>query len=378
MRVFAHRHACVRHVTNAELGSMPLGNGDVALNVWVDNGSGDLIFYVAKSDAFDSNSFQVKVRSCAELFQQRISCSCCGFQVGRVIVSLDPPLWSAGMTGYTQTLNVAEASISITTNQYSVQVFADANSDTVYVSANSSNGQAFSITASIDIYRNATVPANTEQSCYNYLDNPDTVVNSTTGALANAVVWYHRNLYLNATNNFYNDTMWPQGVNPDTIADPFINKTFGGAIFGSTGISKTSSIAVGGTGLKSAVITVVVLTTQPEVVDTWVGELTTLVSAQQGLEVATVYNAHVSTWAGLWGRSYIDIAPTAGSSTTQADVDAVRFHYVWQRFLDLCDGRNAAAPIKFNGQAFIVDVGKGPDYRDWGAAYWFAECVGHF
>ena len=43
---------------------MPLGNGDVALNVWVDNGSGDLIFYVAKSDAFDSNSFQVKVRVC--------------------------------------------------------------------------------------------------------------------------------------------------------------------------------------------------------------------------------------------------------------------------------------------------------------------------
>ena len=46
-------------------------------------------------------------------------------------------------------------------------------------------------------------------------------------------------------------------------------------------------------------------------------------------------------------------------------------HYVWQRYLDQCDGRGARAPIKFNGQAFTVDNGKGPDYRDWGACYWF-------
>ena len=31
-----------------ELGSMPLGNGDVASNVWVDQSSGSLMFYIAK------------------------------------------------------------------------------------------------------------------------------------------------------------------------------------------------------------------------------------------------------------------------------------------------------------------------------------------
>jgi len=31
-------------------GSMPLGNGDIALNAWIDSG-GDLIFYIAKCDA---------------------------------------------------------------------------------------------------------------------------------------------------------------------------------------------------------------------------------------------------------------------------------------------------------------------------------------
>jgi hypothetical protein len=36
-----------------ELGTMPLGNGDVAVNVWVEKATGDLLVYMAKSDAFD-------------------------------------------------------------------------------------------------------------------------------------------------------------------------------------------------------------------------------------------------------------------------------------------------------------------------------------
>ena len=34
-------------------GSMPLGNGDVGLNVWVEE-NGDLVFYISKVDAFDA------------------------------------------------------------------------------------------------------------------------------------------------------------------------------------------------------------------------------------------------------------------------------------------------------------------------------------
>jgi hypothetical protein len=34
-------------------GSMPLGNGDVGANVWVEP-NGDLLFYISKVDAYDS------------------------------------------------------------------------------------------------------------------------------------------------------------------------------------------------------------------------------------------------------------------------------------------------------------------------------------
>ena len=55
----------------------------------------------------------------------------------------------------------------------------------------------------------------------------------------------------------------------------------------------------------------------------------------------------------------------------QGNLDLINFKYIYQRYLDLASGRNPTAPVKFNGQAFTVDVGQGPDYRGWGASYWW-------
>ena len=38
---------------------MPCGGGDIGLNVWVENG--DILFYIAKSDAFDENNTLLKL-----------------------------------------------------------------------------------------------------------------------------------------------------------------------------------------------------------------------------------------------------------------------------------------------------------------------------
>ncbi|MFI5357752.1 MAG: DUF5703 domain-containing protein, partial [Opitutales bacterium] len=52
-------------------GSLPLGNGDLAASVWVEP-AGDLVLYVAKSDAWDHLCRLIKL--------------------GRLRVRLDPPL----------------------------------------------------------------------------------------------------------------------------------------------------------------------------------------------------------------------------------------------------------------------------------------------
>ena len=41
-------------------GTMPLGNGDIGLNAWVEP-TGDLNFFISKTDAWDDNSRLCKV-----------------------------------------------------------------------------------------------------------------------------------------------------------------------------------------------------------------------------------------------------------------------------------------------------------------------------
>ncbi len=57
-------------------GSMPLGNGDVGLNLWIE-GDGDLLFYIGKTDAWDEN--------------------CRLLKLGRIRVTLDPNPFRKGM-----------------------------------------------------------------------------------------------------------------------------------------------------------------------------------------------------------------------------------------------------------------------------------------
>ncbi len=58
--------------------SMPLGNGDVGVNAWVEK-TGDLVFYISKTNAWDENA-----RLC---------------KIGRVRVKFDPPLSAATDSG---------------------------------------------------------------------------------------------------------------------------------------------------------------------------------------------------------------------------------------------------------------------------------------
>ena len=42
-------------------GSMPIGNGEVVLNVWVEDKTGDLLFYIARTDALSEISRFLKL-----------------------------------------------------------------------------------------------------------------------------------------------------------------------------------------------------------------------------------------------------------------------------------------------------------------------------
>src|SRR5713101_1113020 len=74
--------------TSAE--SMPLGNGDIGLNVWVET-NGSVLCYIAKTDAWNQNNWWQSFDPYGLM------------KVGGVRVSLNPPPLSSG-TNFLQTL----------------------------------------------------------------------------------------------------------------------------------------------------------------------------------------------------------------------------------------------------------------------------------
>src|ERR1035438_2439529 len=47
--------------TNGSPGSMPIGNGDLTANVWVEYNGGDLMLYLGKSDSWSEGTRLLKV-----------------------------------------------------------------------------------------------------------------------------------------------------------------------------------------------------------------------------------------------------------------------------------------------------------------------------
>ena len=92
-------------------GSMPIGNGEVGLNVWVEAG-GDLLFYIARTDAWSE---------CNRLLK-----------LGRVRVNLSPNPFVSG-TPFRQALKLRDGQIEITAGDATLRVFVDADAPVIHV-----------------------------------------------------------------------------------------------------------------------------------------------------------------------------------------------------------------------------------------------------
>ncbi|HYA48635.1 MAG TPA: DUF5703 domain-containing protein, partial [Burkholderiales bacterium] len=118
-------------------GSMPLGNGDIALNAWM-TAAGDLQFYIAKTDAWDDSGRLVKV--------------------GKVRLRFEPNPVVPGMT-FRQTLRLSQGAIEIQAGRpdspdgFSARLWVDANDPVIHISAQSA--QPREVTAFVELWRTA-------------------------------------------------------------------------------------------------------------------------------------------------------------------------------------------------------------------------------
>jgi hypothetical protein len=104
-------------------GSMPIGNGDIGANVWVEP-TGDLIFYLSKTDAWSGGGPDPEL-----------------LKLGRFRVRLDKPLFQEGAT-FRQELDLKTGSITIHASvgemKRSIRFWIDANRPVVHLDIQSS------------------------------------------------------------------------------------------------------------------------------------------------------------------------------------------------------------------------------------------------
>ncbi len=301
-------------------GSMPIGNGDIGANVWVD-ANGDLLLLISKTDAWNAGGDLLKV--------------------GRVRIKLDPPL--VVTDGFRQELKLKDGSIevksSISNPHVSILLWVDANRPVIRVECD--GPQPFDVTAQLETWR------------------PDTVAEE-----GDRVVWYHRN-----EDSVWAGSMKHQGLESlvGKMKDPLLNRTFGAALGGSGMERKDARTLASSQPAKAHVISIYPLTDQTATPQDWQDQLSKSIQAADAVDLAKARAEHQQWWNDFWNRSWVRISGNASAET-------VTRAYTLQRWVSACAGRGAF-PIKFNGSIFTVenwDGGGGdPDFRRWGGPYWW-------
>ena len=313
-------------------GSMPLGNGDIGLNVWVEKSTGDLLFYISKTDAWSSSLYGPYSL----------------LKLGRLRVHLTPQVSLDGDAAFTQTLRLADGDILIRRGQtgspgaVTLRVWVDANQPVVRVEIDSARTP---ITAQARLESWRIGPENGLQA--------DTILTDRRDRLA----WYYRN--------------GPEG------SPAVVNRTFGAIAQGDGWDADGSGTLLQTTApRKHAVLSVYPYTAQTPTPEAWLMQTEAQAAQVDKTAFPAARAKHEAWWKQFWDRSYIVVSGNK-------DADRVTQGYALQRFVSACAGRGAY-PLKFNGSIFTVDyhapqtvdgvkktVPVSADYRTWGGRYWF-------
>ena len=335
-------------------GSMPIGNGDLAANFWVEP-SGDLVFYLSKSDSWDGDQELLKL--------------------GRVRIRLDKPFVRDGRP-FRQELDLARGCIVVESgvgeDKTTVDFWIDANRPVVNIQIK--GAEAFTAQVTLEHWPKETYTNRPTQSTdiakTNAAATPEALRGDTIlPAEDNTIRWYYRN-----TESIFADTLKNQhlGHAVGKFHDPLLNLTFGGLIAGEGLVTKDDKTLATAAPVKSLDIRIHALTAQTPEAAAWVSQLEKLRAANDKVAAAEARPAHEQWWKDFWNRSWIFPEGTE-------EAKAVGRAYALQRWIQASAGRGAY-PIKFNGSLFTVDgfINKkgdlkeyGPDWRKWGGCYWF-------
>jgi len=302
-------------------GSMPIGNGETGLNLWVEP-SGDLVFLISR---------------------------------------FTPNLTNGP---FKQTLILRKGEIEIINRigneALAVRVWVDANRQVIHVDADSE--RTFEAQVQLELWRNKERKLqNKEDHGVNGLKGsktvyPDTVISGQ----KNRIVWYHRNPV-----SPWKGTLELQHLQPalEIGTDPLLHRTFGGVIHGKNMVNLNNKTLKSTKPAREFSLSIHTHTETPATEESWLAATEKNIAAADAIGINKARADHRRWWKDFWTRSWI-------FATGDADAEAATRGYILQRWISACGGRGNF-PIKFNGTIFTVNTEFDPDYRRWGGCYWF-------
>lgn len=332
--------------TTGSLESMPIGNGDITANVWVEKG-GDLMLYIGKSDTWSEATRLLKV--------------------GRIKVKLSPSPFGEDLN-YVQTLNLYKGEINIAAgakgNRVNIRLWIDANQPVIRIETKSEKDISISCTTELMRPKQFILsPESHVASSFRGVTDGPVKLSESADALVGMpgrVEWYHRN-----ETSLYGIILAKQNASGliGKYPDPYINRTFGAAIKGTGMISRDDSTLVSQKAGKRFTLSVYSLTAQTESVSDWDRQLDEIIDSIEKQNIETSRVNHYAWWNRFWNRSWIFV-------TGDEDAKRVTRAYLLQRFMMACQSRGTY-PVKFNGGSLTFDYdGENGDYRAWGPGYW--------
>ena len=323
--------------------SIPIGNGDMGANIWVDK-NGLLHLLLSKTDAWSEN--------------------CDLLKTGLVKLKFNPNPFN-DETKFR--LSVEEACLYITESSGSVKIkiFSDANYSAYNISIESET--SIECTAEIINYRGAVrlIDPNDHTSYHMGGGAPFDVKEGADSLFCideNSIGQYHRNEW-----SCYDATMKLQDIDDFKMEDPLINRTFG-ILLNSPDMKITNCNSIKTLTRQNKIqINIFAYSLKCSDVSEWKEEITSL-CRKYDYHNAELFKKHVIEWKKFWESSYIfaDGCEEAVSSTKG---------YIYQRYMNRMAGKGKY-PIKFNGSIFTMQTSPfvkdkdNYDFRLWGGPYW--------
>ena len=317
-------------------GGMPLGNGETVAAVFplvhpaqlpasagFDLVDGSVSFFVSMSTAMASDTSL--------------------FKLGMVSLTTTPSLFSGDPASFTQTLDLATATVTVATDIGTARVWVDANANRIVATVDAAPGGGAPLLDLVvrvqSVHPNRTFSYGGGFGLAQETCGPDVFEPAPLPGRPGAVVISHRNEDSDVPAAF-NETLVKEGLAalvPELQAsDRWRHRQFGMAVDGGPALARVNASALASaTPARSFTVAITTHANQTDTHAAWLAQLGTAHDAHAATGTSTAKGAHDGWWTDFWNRSWITPSSSAaGGGLSAADATTLARQYAVTRFVN--------------------------------------------